>query len=264
MALIDITRPMVLRALKEFDQLGRDAMLERYSSGPKGKSTRWYILFDGRHFDQKVILRAAHELSELGALPPGRETFKAAEARRWLKKLDFQVVDDIPAGSWQTSPRPDHWREVGDLLGRLYRIVDRLEVLFPNRKFTPDGHLVGSIGEVLAAHMFGLDLLPGSSPNHDAVAANGWRVQIKLTQGTRGVALRAQPDHLLVLRLTPERSVEIIYNGKGLSPWSQAGSIQKNGQRQISLKRLSAIDDYVSTEDRLPLLDAVYLNRSAM
>ena len=99
MALIDITRPMVLRALKEFDQRGRDAMLERYSSGPKGKSTRWYILFDGRHFDQKVILRAAHELSELGPLPPGRGTFKAAEAKRRLKKLDFQVVGDIPAGS---------------------------------------------------------------------------------------------------------------------------------------------------------------------
>ena len=42
MALIDITRPMVLRALKEFDYRGIDAMLERYSSGPKGKSIRWY------------------------------------------------------------------------------------------------------------------------------------------------------------------------------------------------------------------------------
>ena len=99
MALIDITRPMVLRALKEFDQRGRDAMLERYSSGPKGKSTRWYILFGGRHFDQKVILRAAHELSGPGPLPPGRGTFNAAEAKRRLKKLDFQVVGDITTGS---------------------------------------------------------------------------------------------------------------------------------------------------------------------
>ena len=44
-----------------------------------------------------------------------------------------------------------HLDEVPRLIGRLYDIVDRLEELFPGRKFTPDGHLVGSIGEVIAA-----------------------------------------------------------------------------------------------------------------
>ena len=48
-------------------------------------------------------------------------------------------------------PEFDEWSEVGSLLGDLYRIVDRLEGLFPGRKFTPDGHLVGSIGEAHAA-----------------------------------------------------------------------------------------------------------------
>ncbi len=33
----------------------------------------------------------------------------------------------------------------------IYRAVVRLEELYPGRKFTPDGHLVGSIGEVIAA-----------------------------------------------------------------------------------------------------------------
>jgi len=33
----------------------------------------------------------------------------------------------------------------------IYWAVVRLEVLYPGRKFTPDGHLVGSIGEVIAA-----------------------------------------------------------------------------------------------------------------
>ncbi|MCY4128253.1 MAG: hypothetical protein OXG15_03295 [Gammaproteobacteria bacterium] len=58
----------------------------------------------------------------------------------------------------------EEWSEVGTLLGDLYRIVNRLEELFPGRKFTPDGHLVGSIGEALAAYMFGLELLPASAP----------------------------------------------------------------------------------------------------
>ncbi|WP_155253486.1 DUF6998 domain-containing protein [Bradyrhizobium japonicum] len=33
----------------------------------------------------------------------------------------------------------------------IYRAVAELEALYPGRKFTPDGHLVGSIGEVIAA-----------------------------------------------------------------------------------------------------------------
>ena len=33
----------------------------------------------------------------------------------------------------------------------IYRAVDALEQRHPGRKFTPDGHLVGSIGEVIAA-----------------------------------------------------------------------------------------------------------------
>ena len=90
------------------------------------------------------------------------------------------------------------------MLASLYRIVDRLQTLFPGRKFTPDGHLVGSIGEVIAARMFGLELLPASAPDHDAITGYGQKVQIKFTQDMRGVALRAEPDHLFVLRLTPD------------------------------------------------------------
>ena len=112
----------------------------------------------------------------------------------------------------------DNWREVGERLAALYGIADRLEASFPDRKFTPDGHLVGSIGEVLAARMFGLTLLPASAPDHDAEADDGRQVQIKFTQGGRGAALRAEPQHLLVLRLAPELCLKVVYNGKGASP----------------------------------------------
>ena len=155
----------------------------------------------------------------------------------------------------ETADNRDHWTEVDELLASLYRIVDRLEALFPGRKFTPDGHLVGSIGEVIAARMFGLELLPASAPVHDAKADDGRRIQIKFTQGTRGVALRKKPDHLLVLRLAPDRSLEVVYNGRGTSPWSQSGKKQTNGQRQISLALLRAINRAVPERDRLPLID---------
>jgi hypothetical protein len=65
----------------------------------------------------------------------------------------------------------------------IYRAVAELERLYPGRKFTPDGHLVGSIGEVIAAEHFGLKLLALSHPGHDATDADGRLVQIKLTAG---------------------------------------------------------------------------------
>ncbi len=88
---------MVARAIEEFDRRGRAEMLERYSTGPRGKSTRWYIHFSGSYYDQKLILRAAHEIAGLGSLPPGRKTFTAAQAKRRLEDLGFEVTGDVPA-----------------------------------------------------------------------------------------------------------------------------------------------------------------------
>jgi hypothetical protein len=41
-------------------------------------------------------------------------------------------------------------------VARIYQATAELEALYPGRKFTPDGHLVGSIGEVIAADDLGL------------------------------------------------------------------------------------------------------------
>ena len=42
------------------------------------------------------------------------------------------------------------------LVKQLYATVNELETMFPNRHFTPDGHLVGSLGECLVADAYGL------------------------------------------------------------------------------------------------------------
>lgn len=47
----------------------------------------------------------------------------------------------------------------------IYRAVDELTLKYPGRKFTPDGHLVGSIGEVVAAEALNLILYPASRSN---------------------------------------------------------------------------------------------------
>lgn len=140
---------------------------------------------------------------------------------------------------------------IPSIVERLYELVAELEKAFPDRPFTPDGHLVGSLGEVLASHYYALDLLPCSSACHDAKAVDGRMVQVKATQG-RLVALRAQPDFLLVIGLRRDGTIEEIYNGPGREPWRKAGSLGKNGQRPISLSKLRELARAVPNGQRLP------------
>ena len=106
--------------------------------------------------------------------------------------------------------------EIPGLIRRLYQVVAELNELFreERRSFTPDGHLVGSIGEILAKHRYNLILLPSSAEAHDAIAPDGRRVQIKATQGSR-IALSAKPEHLVVLKLDKLGGSTEIYNGPG-------------------------------------------------
>jgi len=134
---------------------------------------------------------------------------------------------------------------------RLYELVAELERAFPGRPFTPDGHLVGSLGEVLASHYYDLELLPCSTECHDAQTRDGRLVQIKATQGT-GVALRAQPDHLLVILLKRDGTIEEIYNGPGALAWTNCGKQQKNGQSPISVSKLRRLMNEVPADQRLP------------
>lgn len=51
--------------------------------------------------------------------------------------------------------------EVPGIIREIYSLVNRLEGMFEGRYFTPDGHMVGSLGEVLVSYYYGLELLAG-------------------------------------------------------------------------------------------------------
>lgn len=128
----------------------------------------------------------------------------------------------------------------------IYRAVEELEQKYRGRKFTPDGHLVGSIGEVVAAEALGLTLHPMSRPGHDAYDQYG-EVQIKMTAG-RSISMYAECNRLVVLRVVSPEEAEIVYDGPGIPAWRAAGKLQKNGQRTISLAKLNRIASEKSSE----------------
>lgn len=130
------------------------------------------------------------------------------------------------------------------LIQDLYKIVHELEKEFEEHKrhFTPDGNLLGSLGEVIAAFAYNLDLLPSSTVRHDAKSSDGRYIQIKLTGGRRGISLSREPDYLIVLQLDKTKGIQEIYNGPGPMVWEQCKERKrKNGQCPISLSELKSL-----------------------
>lgn len=140
-------------------------------------------------------------------------------------------------------------KRMRDDVRELVRIVYDLERTFPERHFTLDGHLIGSIGEVLAAYYYAVDLYKASTEKHDG-KADGREVQIKTTQ--RDVVLIGEePDYLLVLYLKQDGSVYEVYNGPGHEPWEAGGKQDKRGYKHLRVKKLMDLDAEVDDANRI-------------
>ncbi|OGE78902.1 MAG: hypothetical protein A3C85_00115 [Candidatus Doudnabacteria bacterium RIFCSPHIGHO2_02_FULL_48_21] len=124
--------------------------------------------------------------------------------------------------------------------------------LITKRPFTPDGHMVGSIGEVYAQQYYGVELYPPSHQEHDGLW-QGRQVQIKATQRI-SVELKGPSDLLLVLKINPDGSFEEIYNGDGKSPWQSLShrKVTRAGEISISLGQLKKLNALVKNEDKMP------------
>ena len=139
------------------------------------------------------------------------------------------------------------------LIKQLYSTVNELESMFPGRHFTPDGHMVGSIGECLVADAYGLTLETASKKGFDAKARDGRQVEIKATQA-KSVAFRSEPEHAIIIKILSDGTFEEAYNGPGNLVWQQFSGekLPSNGQYQISLNRLKKLSSSVNESDRLP------------
>lgn len=139
----------------------------------------------------------------------------------------------------------DH-HKLQSLVKSLYAIVEDLEEMFPGRHFTPDGHMVGSLGECLVADAYGLELMNASNEGYDAVTKNGKQVEIKATQSAR-VSFRSCPSHAIVIKILRDGTFEEYFNGPGELVWRHFDDkkVPANGQFQISLLTLRSIQQEV-------------------
>ena len=137
------------------------------------------------------------------------------------------------------------------LIADLYRITQHFERLFHDRHFTLDGHLVGSIGEVVARYVYDLLLEESSAPQIDARTREGRTVQIKLT-GRNGSSYgfrwsnakpTISPDLLICLKLT-DKGFEEIYAGRFPKELLSEKRDTSNGQISLSVSKLRSLQTH--------------------
>ena len=111
----------------------------------------------------------------------------------------------------------DRIAQVPVLISELQNITARLSALFPER-FTPDGRLQGSFGEVVARWLFDRVLLENPiTKGYNAATKSGETVQIKLTGGNLisiAADVEPPPAYLIVLTLQSQSGFKVAFNGR--------------------------------------------------
>lgn len=143
---------------------------------------------------------------------------------------------------------------LSEKIRKIYEVVAELSALFPGRRFTPDGHMVGSLGEAIAAIDYGVELFP--NVGHPAVDGriNGREVQVKTTQGKEVAVKKPRPgDLLLVLKLNQDGTWEHIYDGDSERVWNELNTQKETFMREkvISFIRLKRLQTEVQEKDRI-------------
>lgn len=91
MAFSDITsRQAILEAVAEFDRIGRDTFLGKYGFG---QAREYFLEVDGRLYDSKAIVGAAHSMQFPSQGPLRPEDFSGgyATVQRLLEGLGFVI-----------------------------------------------------------------------------------------------------------------------------------------------------------------------------
>ena len=144
---------------------------------------------------------------------------------------------------------------IKEKIQKLISIVKELETDFPGRHFTLDGHLVGSIGEVMAAYYYGIELYAASAVAHDG-EIDGKKVQIKISQQD-DIVINHEPEYLIVLYFRNNGDVFEVYNGPGEAPWNSASKRDSHNNRHMRVNKLMELDKQVSDEFRIAVVNVI-------
>lgn len=127
------------------------------------------------------------------------------------------------------------------------------------RNFTPDGRMVGDIGEVIASVFYRVNLHNVGRHDWDGTH-NSRNVQIKATSGDDTYLKEPPKDGfadglLMVFKIDRETGeYDLIYNGDIQRVWDALNNVStdRTGSKMISLNRLRELQKSVHPEDIIP------------
>lgn len=127
-----------------------------------------------------------------------------------------------------------------DLLDKVNDFEKELKGL--DRHFTLDGHLVGSIGEVVASYHYNIELSRASQKTYDGFhidekTGKKTEVQIKITQ-QNSIVLHEIPQYLIALYLRKDGTVYELYNGPGNINYIKKQKEDGYGNKHLSILQL--------------------------
>jgi 5-methylcytosine-specific restriction protein A len=95
LSISSIDRNAILSAIEEFDRIGRDDFLRKYGFG----SSKSWLMYEGRQYDIKAIIGAAHRYVDPATGPLKPKAFSGGQGLiRKLVELGFSVksADKVP------------------------------------------------------------------------------------------------------------------------------------------------------------------------
>ncbi len=139
-------------------------------------------------------------------------------------------------------------RRLKEAIRDLYLSVEKLRRAFDGRKFTPDGRMVGDIGEAIASLEFGVILDKKIKKHWDGhridSAGKKCDVQVKATQRDETYLKKPpQEGDLLVFRIDRNGEWECYYDGSIIKVWESLKHKKPDstGAKIIKLAKLKEI-----------------------
>ncbi len=139
-------------------------------------------------------------------------------------------------------------------IAELFKLTNSLNGRFKNKKFTPDGRLVGDIGEIIAEMFYGIKLHEKQRHTHDGECPEGRCVQVKISFQDQ-LTFSKKPDYYLGFKMEENGDFKEIFNGPGDIIYEKylpkRKGVKEGKLIRIPMKDLALLQNSVSEKDKL-------------
>jgi hypothetical protein len=105
---------------------------------------------------------------------------------------------------------------IPDAIIKILGIVDQLRAVYPKKKFTLDGRLLGDLGECLVEDAYDVRLFEDLRKQHDGRTSDGRQVQIKATmQDSLTFPVDHTPDYYLGIQIHQDGTFTEVFKWSG-------------------------------------------------